>query len=67
MNFLDAKELQKHAMKSRYGLWRFFIFGIDSDIKTIVLDTIVRVENKEGEFDEYQARLDFVRKFPIKD
>lgn len=67
MNFLDANELQKHAMKSRYGFFRFFIFRVDADIKTIVLDTIVRVQNKEGEFDEYQARLDFVRKFPVKD
>lgn len=67
MNFLDAKELQKHAMKARYGWRRFFLFGIDNDIQSIVLETLIRVRNKDGEFDEYQARLDFIREFPIKD
>lgn len=67
MNFLDAKELQKHAMKAKYGWRRFLKFGVDENIRSIVRQTIIHVENKSGEFDEFQARLDFVRQFPIKD
>jgi hypothetical protein len=68
MNFLDAKELQQHAMKARYGWRRFLMFGyVDADIKKQVHETIIRITNKDGEFDEHQARLDFVRAFPIED
>lgn len=68
MNFLDAKELQKHAMKSRYGWRRFLRFGyVDPSIKNDVLETITRITRNDFEFDEHQARLDFVRKYPIKD
>jgi len=67
MNFTDAKELRKHAMKSRYGLWRFFMFGTTSDIRSKVLVTIERIQNDDSEFDAHQARLDFVREFPIRD
>lgn len=68
MNFLDAKELQKHAMKSRHGWLRFFKFGyVDTDIRNDVLETIVRVTEDITEFDAHQARLDFVRRYPIKD
>jgi len=55
-------------MKCRYGWRRFLKFGyVDSDIRNDVHSTVVRVTNKNGEFDEHQARLDFVRKYPIKD
>jgi len=67
MDFSNAKEMQDHAMKCRYGWKRFFFFGVDGDIREDVQSTIVRVTNKEGEFDEHQARLDFVRKYPIED
>ena len=67
MNFTDAKELRKHAIKCRYGIWRFFVLGTPSDIKSKVLTTIERIRNDDGEFDAHQARLDFVREFPIHD
>ena len=67
MNFLDAKELQKHAMKSRHGWLRFFRFGVDNDIKNEVHETIIRIKNDVTEFDAHQARLDFVRRYPITD
>lgn len=67
MNFLNAKELQNHAMKCRYGWRRFFKVRVDLDIIETVFATIARIERKDFEFDEHQARLDFVRKFPIKD
>ncbi len=68
MNFLDAKELQRHAMKSRYGWKRFFMFGhVNSEIRSDVHETIIRITDNLVEFDEHQARLDFVRKYPIKD
>ena len=67
MNFFDAKELQNHAMKCRYGWFRVFKFGVDTDIKQTVHDTITNIRIKNGPIDEYQARLDFVREFPVKD
>lgn len=67
MNFFDAKELQTHAMKCRYGWFRFLKFGVDSDIKTKAFQTVLNVKLKNGPIDEYQARLDFIREFPIKD
>lgn len=68
MNFLDAKELQKHAMKSRYGWRRFLRFGyVDADIRNDVQETIIRITDDLVEFDAHQARLDFVRRYTIED
>ena len=68
MNFFDTRALQKHAMKCRYGVLRFLMFGyVDADIKKHVNETTFRVTNKDGEFDEHQARLDYWRAYPIKD
>ena len=66
MNFLDAKELQKHAMKSQYGWRRFFMLPTTA-IKKDVHETIIRVKEDIVEFDAHQARLDFVRRYPIED
>lgn len=68
MNFFDAKELQKHAMKSRHGWLRFLKFGyVDADIRNDVHETIIRIKEDIVEFDAHQARLDFVRRYPIED
>jgi len=68
MNFLDAKELRKHAMKCRYGWRRWLMHGyVPSSIQQDVQDTIVRIKSDIGEFDAHQARLDFIRKYPITD
>ena len=66
MNFLDPKELQKHAMKSRYGKWRFLL-PTPMEIKNDVELTIIRIKRDDTEFDAHQARLDFIRKYPIED
>lgn len=66
MNFQNAKELKNHAMKAAYG-WRRFFMPVPKSIKDDVQKTVVRVTRKDSDFDEYQARLDFVRKYPIKD
>lgn len=66
MKFLDAKELTNHAMKCRYG-WRRFFMPVPSEIKADVHDTITRIQTDAAEFEEHQARLDFIRKYPIKD
>jgi len=67
MNFLDAKELQKHAMKARYGWLRFFV-PVPRSIKNDAFNTAHRIRNNGGRVEEQsQARLDFVRKYPVKD
>jgi len=66
MNFLDRKELTRHAMKSRYG-WRRFFVPVPSDITKDVTITIARIKTKIVDFDDHQSRLDFVRKYPIED
>ena len=67
MNFLDGKELQKHAMKARYG-WRRFFVPVPRSIKNDAFNTAHTVRNNGGRPEEQtQARLDFVRKYPVKD
>ncbi len=67
MNFLDDKELQKHAMKCRYG-WRRFFMIVTNEIRNDAVDTARRIRNNGGRPSEQtSARMDFVRKYPVKD
>lgn len=67
MNFLDAEELQKHAMKTKYG-WRRYFMLVPKSIKNDAFNTACRIRNNGGRVEvQNQARLDFVRKYPIKD
>ena len=67
MNFLDAKELQKHAMKAKYG-WRRFFMPVTKTIKNDAFDTTHRIRANGGYPEEQtSARMDFVRKYPVED
>ena len=67
MNFLDSKELQKHAMKARYGWRRFFVFT-PQEIKNDAFDTARLIRSNGGRPSEQtSARMEFVRKYPIED
>ena len=67
MNFLSTKELQAHAMKAKYGFLRFVI-PTTKAIKKDAWDTSRRIRMNGGRGEEQtSAKMDFIRKYPVKD